>query len=104
MFWLVVVVTCFTLGGLILDQSFTAWKESPITSNVVMKKLPPEYIPDLVICPPASNTKFGYDISTAEKHILTQDKRKIFYIYIISKGGGELFAYNNRVYVFAERN
>ena len=79
-FWMIVVITCFTLAYFILAESFNEWENSPVTSNVVMLRFPLEYIPDVTICPPASNTKFGYDFKTANQHkIEYKDRHAAFF-------------------------
>ena len=58
LFWIFVVTCGFTVAGILINQSFRSWAESPIRTTIETKPITQLTLPTLTVCPP--NNKFTF--------------------------------------------
>ena len=96
LFWILVVITGFTLAGVLIYQSFKAWDESPVTTTIETHQISDITLPKLTVCPPKHTyTDLNYDLTMignmtlnnytrnklASKHIiLSQALHQIYFL------------------------
>ena len=73
--WILLVFCGFFLAGFILMGLLTSWSQNPVSSSTTVEDLTSEVIPDIVVCPPLSNSRFAYDIDASKNWEMTNDKR-----------------------------
>ena len=52
LFWIFVVFIGFTLSGVLIHQSFEAWKQSPISTTIESVPIAEITFPKVTVCPP----------------------------------------------------
>ena len=66
-FWILVVITGFTIAGLLINQSFENWTESPIKTTIETKPISGITFPSVTVCPPKDTfTDLNYDLRALE--------------------------------------
>ena len=63
-FWIIIVAIGFTIGFVLINDSFTAWEESPFLSTAQTRPISNARFPNITVCPPSgTNTVLNYDIA-----------------------------------------
>ena len=66
-FWILVVITGFSLAGILIHQSIASWEESPIKTTVETIPISEVTFPKVTICPPEKKfTNLNYDLKMSE--------------------------------------
>ena len=74
--WLLIVIAGFTGAGVLIYQSFEAWKESPVKTTIETLPITKIKLPKVIVCPPKDTfTDLNYDIMMAEDMTLDQKTR-----------------------------
>ena len=74
--WLLIVIAGFTGAGVLIYQSFEAWKESPVKTTIETLPITQLKLPKVIVCPPKDTfTDLNYDILMAENVTLDQKTR-----------------------------
>ena len=77
LFWIVVVMTGFSIAGSLINQSFDNWHESPSKSTVEIKPIKDFTFPNLTICPPQKTfLNLNYDLLMLEDRKLNNSTRQ----------------------------
>ena len=75
-FWTLVVIAGFTGAGVIIYQSFQAWKESPIKTTMESKPIREMTLPKVTVCPPKDTyTDLNYDLTRTKNMTLKNDTK-----------------------------
>ena len=88
--WFFIVCTGFLFAGVIINNSYAKWQESPIATTISTKPISDLEFPVVTVCPPkGSNTALNYDLIKADNVTLTTADRdrireKTFQIFIES--------------------
>ena len=76
--WVLIVIAGFTGAGVLIYQSFEAWKESPVKTTIETLPITKLKLPKVIVCPPRDTyTDLNYDILMAENmtlHKWTREK------------------------------
>ena len=71
------MVSCFTVAGYLINDSYSDWLESPVATIITTKPLSDLDFPTVTVCPPKdSNTALNYDLMKADNNSLTQEDRE----------------------------
>ena len=74
--WILIVIAGFTGAGVLIYQSFEAWKESPVKTTIETLPITKLKLPKVIVCPPKDTfTDLNYDILMAENVTLDQKTR-----------------------------
>ena len=66
--WIMVVVAGFSLAGYLINNSYSDWNDSPISSVISTHPVKDLSFPKVTVCPPKkSNTALTYDIVKSNK-------------------------------------
>ena len=77
LFWILIVITGFSVSGYLIQQSFQAWAESPIKTTIMTRPISEIKFPKVTVCPPKNTfTDLNYDLMLVENMTLTEEKRK----------------------------
>ena len=67
LFWMFVVLTGFTVAGFLIQQSFSGWAVSPISTTIETLPITDATFPLVTVCPPRKSfTNLNYDLMTME--------------------------------------
>ena len=70
--WSIIVVCSFIAAGYLINSSYSAWTDSPISTTVTTHPIASLEFPKVTICPPkGSNTALNQDILTAANKSIT---------------------------------
>ena len=58
--WVAIVVACFAVAALMINQSYNEWKESPISTTITTQKMTGLDFPDVTVCPPRGSITAHY--------------------------------------------
>ena len=62
-FWAVVVLTGFTLSGILIYESFHDWYKNPVTTTIETRPIKELKLPEITVCPPKNTfTALNYDL------------------------------------------
>ena len=78
--WILIVIGGFTGAGFLIYESFSNWKQSPISTTIETLPISQITFPKITICPPKNLfLNLNYDIRQAKKIKLTNASRgKLF--------------------------
>ena len=77
LFWVFVVITGFTVVGVLIHQSFSSWAESPITTTIDTLPIYELEFPNVTVCPARNSfTNLNLDIARSEKISLSESQRR----------------------------
>ena len=77
LFWIFVVITGFSAAGLMIDQAFSSWADSPISTTIETRPITDLDFPNVTLCPPRNSyTSLIPDLVRARKMIFDEKKRK----------------------------
>ena len=79
-FWILVVITGFTIAGLLINESFKSWADSPIKTTIETRPMTEIKFPKATVCPPKNTyTDLNYDLMVADNVTMTEDMiRELF--------------------------
>ena len=76
-FWLGVVIAGFTGSFILINQSFSSWAESPITTTIDTLPIYELEFPNVTVCPPRNSfTNLNLDIVRSSKLSLSEGQRQ----------------------------
>ena len=84
LFWILTVVTGFSVSCFLIHQSFESWADSPVKTTI--ETLPTSQIkfPNITVCPPKNTyTTLNYDLLLYENRTLNSDTRKELKRYVV---------------------
>ena len=58
--WVAIVVACFAVAALVINQSYNEWNESPISTTITTQKMTGLDFPDVTVCPPRGSITAHY--------------------------------------------
>ena len=77
LFWLCVVVAGFSGAAVLIQQSFSSWADSPITTTIETLPISQLEFPNVTVCPPRNSfTNLNIDIVRSSKISLTEGQRQ----------------------------
>ena len=77
LFWLGVVTTGFTLAGLLIQQSFLSWANSPISTTIETRPIGEIDFPNVTVCPSRNSfSSLNPDLVTSRNILFDDEKRK----------------------------
>ena len=76
LFWIFVVITGFSAASFMIYESFQAWDESPVSTNIETLPITKITFPKVTVCPPKNTfTDLNYDFMTTQNMKLSNDVR-----------------------------
>ena len=77
--WALVVIIGFITCGYLINDSFTDWHNSPVSSEISTHPITELDFPKITVCPPKGfNTALNYDLMRADNSSLTtQDRNQL---------------------------
>ena len=76
LFWVAVVITGFLTAGVLIENSFSGWRNAPISTSIDTFPISKVTYPRVTVCPPlGTNTGMNYDLLTAENSTLEKGLR-----------------------------
>ena len=76
LFWIFVVITGFSAASFMIYESFQAWDESPVSTNIETLPITKITFPKVTVCPPKNTfTDLNYDFMTTQNMKLSNDIR-----------------------------
>ena len=74
--WTLVVVLGFISARYLINSSYSAWQQAPISTTLTTKPLSELDFPTVTVCPPkGSHTALNYDLMKADNDSLTEQDR-----------------------------
>ena len=75
--WIFLVFTGFTVAGFLIQQSFSSWADSPISTTIETLPITDIDFPNVTVCPPKNSfTSLIPDLVMSRKMIFDEEKRK----------------------------
>ena len=75
--WILVVISGFTTAGLMINQSFQSWADSPVKTTIETMPITNITFPKITVCPPKNTyTDLNYYLVKAENMTLDNTTRK----------------------------
>ena len=75
--WILVVISGFTTAGLMINQSFQSWADSPVKTTIETLPITNIMFPKITVCPPKNTyTDLNYYLVKAENMTLDNTTRK----------------------------
>ena len=82
-FWLIVVIAGFTGAGIMINQSFSSWANSPISTTIETLPIREIDFPNVTVCPPRNSfTSLNPDLVSARNITFDEEKRKELLDYV----------------------
>ena len=77
LFWIFVVTTGFTGAAVMIQQSFSSWADSPISTTIETRPITEIDFPNVTVCPPRNSfTSLYPDLVMARNLTLNETERK----------------------------
>ena len=77
LFWILVVIFGFTVSGIIINESFQAWDETPIKTMIETRPITEITFPKVTVCPPRNSfTDLNYDLLMVKDMTIGNKTRK----------------------------
>ena len=74
--WLFVVITGFTGAGVLIQQSFSSWADSPVSTTIETLPITDLVFPNVTVCPPRNSfTSLNPDLVMSRDKTLSQETR-----------------------------
>ena len=78
LFWIFVVFAGFIASGILINQSFNAWKQSPISTTTESVPIADIKFPKVTVCPPKNTyTNLNYDLMKIQNLKLDNETRNV---------------------------
>ena len=85
-FWILVVITGFSIASVLIYQSFDNWAESPIKTTVETKPISELRFPKVTVCPPKNTfTDLNYDLLVLGNKTMTNERKRDFIDIVMSE-------------------
>ena len=82
--WTLIVIAGFSVAGLLINESFDAWSESPVKTTIETLPITDLEFPEVTVCPPSYTfTDLNYDLMLAENISLNDNMRNEMLKYAI---------------------
>ena len=76
LFWIFVVITGFSAASFMIYESFQAWEESPVSTNIETLPITEITFPKVTVCPPKNTlTDLNYDLQSSKNMNIDQTTR-----------------------------
>ena len=76
LFWIFVVITGFSAASFMIYESFQAWEESPVSTNIETLPITEITFPKVTVCPPKDTyTDLNYDLMMTENMNISNEVR-----------------------------
>ena len=76
LFWICVVITGFTGAAVMIQQSFSSWADSPISTTIETRPITEIDFPNVTVCPPRNSfTSLIPDLVRSRKMMFDDQKR-----------------------------
>ena len=77
LFWILVVLSGFICAGVLINEAFQSWAESPVSTNIETLPIAKLKLPKISVCPPKNTfTDLNYDLMVVENRTIDNDTRK----------------------------
>ena len=74
--WVFVVIGGFTGAGVMINNSFKSWSESPVKTTIETLPITDLTLPNITVCPPKNTyTNLNYDLMMTKNITLDEDTR-----------------------------
>ena len=85
LFWILVVIFGFTVSGIIINESFQAWDETPIKTMIETRPITEITFPKVTVCPPRNSfTDLNYDLLMVKDMTIGNKTRKELTDYAVN--------------------
>ena len=76
LFWIVVVITGFSIASVLIHQSFDNWSSNPVKTTIETRPISDLRFPVVTVCPPKNSfTNLNYDIKNLEDVEMSRETR-----------------------------
>ena len=73
------VIVGFSVSSILINQSFSSWSESPVSTTLTTLPISQIYFPRVIVCPPKNTrTNLNYDLVLSENLTLDNEGKKEF--------------------------
>ena len=70
LFWIFVVLTGFIGAGILIQQSFQSWKDSPVKTTIETRPISEVTLPKIAVCPAKNTyTNLNYDFMKMKENV-----------------------------------
>lgn len=70
LFWIFVVLTGFSGAGILIQQSFQSWQDSPVTTTIETRPISEVTFPKISVCPAKNTyTNLNYDLMKMKENV-----------------------------------
>lgn len=70
LFWIFVVLTGFIGAGILIQQSFQSWQDSPVTTTIETRPISEVTLPKIAVCPAKNTyTNLNYDLMKMKENV-----------------------------------
>ena len=77
LFWICIVFTGFSTAGLLINQAFQSWADSPVSTAIETRPISELTFPKVTVCPPINTfTDLNYEFMMAENITIDEEDRK----------------------------
>ena len=98
-FWLGVVIAGFTGAGIMINQSFSSWAESPISTTIETLPIREIDFPNVTVCPPRNSfTSLNPDLVSSRNITFDEEKRRELSDYVPYAAYDVTYKANSRKY------
>ena len=72
--WICIVISGFTGAGILIQQSFSSWEESPVSTTIESSSISHLAFPGVVVCPARNSfTSLNPDLAQADRNSWDQN-------------------------------
>ena len=77
--WACVVITGFSTAGFLINNSYTDWKDNPVSTTISTQPIADLKFPKITVCPPrGSNTALNYDLMKLNKTMNDTTRQRLY--------------------------
>ena len=77
LFWICIVFTGFSTAGLLINQAFQSWADSPVSTAIETRPISELTFPKVTVCPPKNTfTDLNHELMMAENITIDEEDRK----------------------------
>ena len=99
LFWICVVITGFTVAGVLINQSFSSWADSPISTTIETRPIREIDFPNVTVCPPRNSfTSLNPDLLRSRNINFDEKIRKELSDYVPYAAYDVTYKANSREY------
>ena len=78
LFWMMIVLTGFSIAGILIRSSFVNWADSPVKTTIKTRPIWDLQFPKITVCPPDNSfTNLNYDLMTMDERVNLTKKERI---------------------------